>query len=184
MRADVLTTVNIAISVFGNVMSCSLVEFIDVSEDLPCLVFYPEDGRPRFLRNVEKFPSDYKVSQPRWQWANFLRCPCMCCPWSWDIVKPHFHNWSRKYCNSHDGIRSFITVFATASYLSDRSTYVYVFQALCFPSRTGNKTLPEFLPSPMHITCPTYLILLDFITQIISCIETPVRNSAQLLFCM
>lgn len=61
MRAEVLTTVNNGITVFGNVMPCSLVEFIDVSEDL----FYPEDGRLRFLRNVEKFPPDYKVSQVR-----------------------------------------------------------------------------------------------------------------------
>ena len=65
MRAEVLTTVNIGISVFSTVMSYSLVEFTDVSEDLPCLVFYPEDGRRRFLQNVEKFPPDYKVSQPR-----------------------------------------------------------------------------------------------------------------------
>jgi hypothetical protein len=65
MRAAVLTTVNMGISVFVNVMSCSLVEFIDVSEDLPCLVYYPEDGRRRFLRNVGKFPPDYKASQPR-----------------------------------------------------------------------------------------------------------------------
>jgi hypothetical protein len=57
MRAKVLKTVNIELFVFDDVMSCSLVEFIDVSEDLPCLVFYPEDGRRRFLRNVEKFPS-------------------------------------------------------------------------------------------------------------------------------
>jgi len=82
-----------------------------------------------------------------------------------------------------DGTRSYITVFATASYLSDGSTYVYVFQALCFPSSTGT-TLPEFLPSPTHITCPTYLIFLDFITLIISHTEMLVRNSSQLLFCM
>jgi len=65
MTAEVLTTVNIGISVFGNVMSCSLAEFIDVSEDLPCLVFYPEDGRLMFLRNVENFPPVYKVSHLR-----------------------------------------------------------------------------------------------------------------------
>jgi hypothetical protein len=64
MRVGVLTTVNNGISVFGNVMSCSLVEFIDVSEDIPCLVSYPEDGRLKFLRNRETFPSDYNVSQP------------------------------------------------------------------------------------------------------------------------
>jgi len=64
MRVGVLTTVNIGISVFGNGMSWSLVEFIDVSEDIPCLVSYPEDGRRTFLRNIETFPPDYNVSQP------------------------------------------------------------------------------------------------------------------------
>lgn len=65
MRAEVLTTVNIGISVFGSVMSYNLVQFIDVSEDLRYLVFYPEDGHLWFLRNIEKFPTDYKVSHPR-----------------------------------------------------------------------------------------------------------------------
>jgi len=65
MRAEVLTTVNKGIAVFGNVMPCSLVEFIDVYGGLPCLVFYPEDGRRRSIRNVEKFPPDCRVSQPR-----------------------------------------------------------------------------------------------------------------------
>jgi hypothetical protein len=64
MRVGVLTKVNIGISVFGNVMSFSLVEFIDVSEDLPCLVSYPEYGGRMFLRNLETFPPDYNVSQP------------------------------------------------------------------------------------------------------------------------
>jgi hypothetical protein len=51
-------------AIFGDVKPCSLVEFTDVSEEPQCLVFHPEDGRPGFLQNNEKFPPDYKCHSP------------------------------------------------------------------------------------------------------------------------
>jgi hypothetical protein len=139
MRAEVLTKMNIGIAVFGNVMPCSLVEFIDVLEDLVCLVFYPEDGRRRFLRNAEKFPPDYKVSElsftvPLHADSMKLR---LCEATFPQLVK-------RILYLTFDGLRSIITVFATVSHLSDGSTYVYVFQALCFPSGTGPQLCLNF----------------------------------------